>query len=242
MAVLSFYKPIDGAKVGWTSGGQLAIPTVGFWAPATTYVASQIGTVVQSGNFTFRLASITTGITSAVGPSPTSLTDGGCTWALVGPVSNFAQSDAVQQQELGITCEGRDFSANNYGVAEFMYVKFTGTVVQGDAVQLDRYNFTASQTPTALASANSPIIVGISLGAQAAGTFGWAMIRGVCDIANITAGGTAGFVCSLGAAAGRLLSTGYVVNKTVDACVSKTIVPATNIGTVELYWPSVSGR
>ena len=234
MSVLSFYKPIDPIKIGLSSGGG---PFLGLqqWAPATAYAA---GAVVQSGNYWFKT---TAGGISAAGPGPSfnTLVDNAVTWVYGGPISSFAVQDATQQQELGIIAEGKDFSSNNYGVAEFMYVKFSGTVNPGDFVIVNRQGFTCVQTPAAAPGASKFSEIAISMGAQVAGTFGWVMIRGVCDTANAAAALTVGNVLTGSGTAGQAGQA--TANYIFDGAVLRA---AGVVGTVtaELYWPACSGR
>jgi hypothetical protein len=230
------YKFIDD-KIGLTSS---AIPTAGVpaWVASTVYAA--LSQVTRGG---FLFATVAGGTSSTVGPTPQYLTDGTVTWVLKGPVGGPCQSDSSAKHELGYIALAKD---DTYGVAELIYVKFTGAtaIVAGDAVQIDRSGITCPQTGTTLASSNSPIAVGIAMGSHALDvatpTYGWVLIRGVHDNANVTTSSTSGYVCSLGAAAGRVLGTGYVSNKTIHGMIARSI-SANNQGAVELFYPMASG-
>ncbi len=257
----AFYKFTD-EKLGLSSQGALAGATnVPLW---NTLVGTTpaVGTLAQNGGFLLKCSVSGACAANGVGPTPQYLTDNAATWVLTGAaqpgqsgVSPLCGADyladpitgIVQRHELGLVCLAKDFGPNDYGIGEFMYVKFTGAtdIVAGDFVQVNRASKTATQSPTALASANSPVPVGIAMAnhklSATTPSYGWIMIRGVHDGANVTTGGTAGCCCSLGAAAGRVLGTGYVVNKSIEAAFLLAAA-ANNVGTVELYWPMASGR
>jgi len=239
------YKLADSAKLGGPSSGPAGLfPGAPLWAISTVYAAKSY---VQNGGFIFYTSAGGTSAASGVGPTPQYLTDNSVTWTLVGGATNITASEATQSNPLGWLAEGIDLGPNSYDNADFIYMKMTGStnIVAGDFVQMNRASKTCTQSPTALASANSPIPIGIAMGshalATATPTYGWVMIRGVCDGANVTTGGTAGYCCSLGAATGRVLGTGYVSNKTIEGAILLATA-ANNQGTVELYWPMASGR
>lgn len=143
--------------------------------------------------------------------------------------------DTTQRIELGTIAKGTDKSTNAYGEAEFIYVKFTGTVVAGDFVLVDRFAKTAVQSPTSATKGN----YGLSMAAQTSGSYGWVMIRGVHDGANVVTGQTAGTLLTGTATAGRASSG--TANYVLDGTLLKNTASA-NVGTVELYWPVCSGR
>jgi hypothetical protein len=109
------------------------------------------------------------------------------------PINTTA--DSTQRLELGQIVTAKDAT---YGFGEFEYVKFTGTVVAGDLVIVDRFNKTAIQSPAAAASAKG-FHCGVAMAAQVSG------------------------------------------NYNLDMATVKTLA-ASNLATVELYYPSVSGR
>lgn len=143
--------------------------------------------------------------------------------------------DTTQRIPLGQVILGRDAT---YGIGEFKYVKFTGTVVAGDLVVHDQFANTAIQSPAAAASAKG-LSAGIAMGGQTSGCYGFVMIRGVHDGANVATGTAAGSLLSGSATAGRG-STG-VVNYNIDVATVKTLAAA-NVATVEMYWPAINGR
>lgn len=144
-------------------------------------------------------------------------------------------NDTTQRFPLGYIGQAEDAT---YGDAELMYVKFTGTVAAGDFVAFDRFNKTCIQTPTTAAAAKG-LGIGISLAAQTSGAFGWVLIRGVHDGANVVTATAAGALLSGGGTAGQ--ATTATVNYNFDIATCKTLA-ASNKATVELLWPAVSGR
>ena len=151
--------------------------------------------------------------------------------------SAVAAADSSLKVEIGTVSRGRDFSTSAYGEAEFMYVAFTGTTAAGDFVMVDRYAKTAVQ-----ASQTTPPIgtVGISMAAQAASQWGWVMIRGIHDSANVATGSTVGGKLYLTATAGRANTT-VAAGKGLDGVTVKT-TPSSNVATVELTWASFNGN
>lgn len=154
---------------------------------------------------------------------------------LVGAPAINVAGDTTQRIALGYILMGRD---PTYGVGEFEYVKFTGTVAAGDLVVLDRQALTCVQTPAAAASAKG-LSVGISMGAQTTGCYGYIMLRGVHDGVNVATGTAAGSLLSGSATAGR--GSTAVANYNIDVATVKTLA-ASNVATVEMLWPAVNGR
>jgi hypothetical protein len=227
------YKFID-QKVGLSSGGALPLNAT-LWAAATVYA---VGAVVQNGGFLFRCSVAGTSAAAGVtaGPSPTVLADNTVTWVLMIALSSLCQSDLTAQHDLGYQAIAKD---DTYGMATFKYVKFTGACVPGDFVIIDQQGSTGVVTPAAAPGANKISIIGISMGTQANGTFGWVMIQGVHDQANVTAALTVGTVLSGGAVAGR--ANQAVANYIFEAAVLRNAGVAGK-GVVEIYWPTCSGR
>lgn len=224
------YKPIDG-KIGITSPG----PTP---PDAKPWVANEVVPAKSwrvNGGFAFYTVAGGT-CAASQGPTPTMLVDNTVTWVLVGPVSPFYAQDAAPVVEPGYIALGVD---PTFGVGEFRYVKFTGTVHAGDFVIVDANVHTCVQTPAAAPGANKLSILGISMGEQAAGTYGWVMIRGVHDSANVTAGLAVGTLLSGSSIAGRC--TQATANYLFDGAVLR-VAGVMGCGTVELYWPVCSGR
>jgi hypothetical protein len=158
------------------------------------------------------------------------ITDGG----YIG-LSVVTNSDTTAAAPLGTVVRGKDTSTADYGEAEFVYVKFTGTVAANDWVLVDRYAKTCVQSPASTTKGN----YGISMAAQSSGTYGWVMVRGVHDAANVVTSTAAGALISGSATAGRASSA--VANYNLDGALCKTLA-ASNVGTVELYYPTCSGR
>jgi hypothetical protein len=153
------------------------------------------------------------------------------------PPINVA-GDTTQRIGLGQYVVAQDSSTAQFGQADFVYVKFTGTVAAGDLVVVDRQAKTAVQAPTAATKG----FFGLAMAAQTNGCFGYVMVRGVHDAANILTGSTLQVAPNYGSAlnAGRITSAvtaGYIV----DGLAVK-VSGASNVGTVELYWPSNGGR
>lgn len=155
------------------------------------------------------------------------------------PPLNVA-GDTTSRIKPGTIVNGVDFSTADFGTAEFLYVKFTGTVAAGDLCIVDRQAKTATQTGTVATKGN----LGIAMGAQTTGCFGYVMLRGVHDAANVLTGTTlqAGvgqaYVSALTAA--RITSI-VTANYIIDGIAVK-VSGASNVGTVELYYPVCSGR
>ena len=148
-------------------------------------------------------------------------------------------SDTTQQQQLGLIEIAKDISTNAYGIAELMYVKFTGTVAAGDFVIFDLYNKTCIASPTSAASALG-FGVGISLAAQSSGKYGWILISGVHDAANIADAVTAGQLLSGSGTAGRAGTA--TANYAFDIATAKTDASAGNVGACILQRPFCNGR
>lgn len=228
-----FYKFID-PKVGLQSGGQQG-GVVGLpWQPATAYA---VGAIVRNGGFWYR-CSVAGASAAAPGPSPNTLVDNAATWVLLGPASGVYASDLVATQELGY--QGMLYDQDlGRGFAMARYVKFTGTCLPGDFVIVDGNGQTCVQAPAAAPGANKMSIIGISLGSQVNGTYGWILIQGTHDQANVTAALTVGNVLSGSAVAGRCNQA--IANYIFDGGVLRA-AGVVGTGTVELYWPVCSGR
>lgn len=236
MALAVNYKFVD-SKAGLSTGGLQGLnKTRGDWAAATNYL---VGDTVQNGGFVYR-CSVAGASAAGPGPSPNTLVDNAATWVLIGPASSLCVQDAVQQHELGYIALAEDLSTNVYGIGEFVYVKFTGVVVAGDWVLFDAQGKTCVQSPAAAPGASKFSKVGISMGNQINGSFGWVMVRGVHDQANVTAGGTVGNLCAGVGTAGRS-TTVQTANYIFDGTVLRN-AGVVGTGTVELYWPTCSGR
>lgn len=239
----AFYKFID-QKVGGTSGANTQMGQLGPWQNNTNYV---VGQVVRNGGFLFRCTVAGLSLVAlnaapqASGPLPGALADNGVTWVLVGPASSgLYASDAAAAQEIGYEAVGLD-QDRTFGTAWFRYVKFTGAVNPGDFVILDQADATCVQTPAAAPGANKTSIIGISMGTQANGTFGWVMIKGTHDAANGAAAGAVGTILAGSAVAGRATSAAQTATYIFDGTVQRAVGVAGAI-VAELSWPTCSGR
>jgi hypothetical protein len=232
---LSNYRFIAGEKIGLTGGPTQPPLGASQWAPATVYPAG--AKVVNSGFLYSTVAGGTSAAAVAGGPCPARLTDNTVTWVLQGAVGGPYLVTTAQVHELGLVMEMLDSGPNAFGVAEAMYVKFSGTTVPGDFVTVDRYNFTAAQTATTQRG-----IVAISLGVGASGSYGWVLIRGVHDYCNLGNGAsTVGAITYESATAGRILTTVSGTNG-VPGIVIKVTGDASNVGAADMYWPVAAGN
>lgn len=239
----AFYKFID-QKVGGTSGANTQMGQVGPWQNNTVYVAGQ---VVRNGGFYFRCTAGGTSLVAlnaapqASGPTPTVLADNGVTWVLVGPAgSGLYASDAAAAQEIGYEAVGLD-QDKGLGVAWFRYVKFSGVVNPGDWVIIDQADGTCVQSPAAAPGANKTSIIGISMGTQGVGTFGWVMIKGTHDEANVAAAGVVGTILAGSGVAGRATSAAQTATYIFDGTAHR-VAGVAGAGCVEISWPTCSGR
>lgn len=236
MAAAVQYKFVD-AKAGLTSGGFSGLnATRGNWVGAAAYA---LGDTAINGGFLYRVS--VAGISAAApGPSPNTLVDNTVTWVLMGAVTGTCVQDATAQHELGYQSLVEDMQPTGYGVATLMYVKFTGIVVAGDWVIQDAQGKTCVQTPAAAPGAAKFSKIAISMGNQINGSFGWVMIQGIHDQANVTAAGTVGNLCAGVGTAGRS-TTVQTANYIFDGTALRNAGVA-GTGTVEIWWPTCSGR
>lgn len=152
----------------------------------------------------------------------------------VGLSSLPTQIDASALQEVGYIALGKDAT---YGVGEFMYVKYTGTVAAGDFVAVDRGAVTCVQASTSTKTNQ----LGIAMAAGASGQYGWIMLRGIHDGANVASGVTAGTGLYVSATAGRAAGSG-ATNKIDGAYERLVTASGGNVGTAEINWPSAGGN
>lgn len=233
MALAVSYKFTDG-KFGLSSGGLSGLNlTRGVWAGGTAYA---LGDTVQNGGFAYR-ASVAGISAASPGPSPNTLVDNTVTWVRIGAVSSVCTQDAAAAQELGYQAIVKD---DTYGMGTVQYVKYTGTVVAGDWVIFDQQGKLCSQIPAAAPGASKYSNIGIAMGDGVNGTFGWVLIQGVHDQVNVTAGGTVGNLCAGVATVGRS-TTVQTANFIFDGTVLRN-AGVVGTGTVEIRWPSCSGR
>lgn len=161
---------------------------------------------------------------------------------LIGAPPLLVSKDTTQRIALGTIKLGVDQSANGYGEGEFRYVKFTGTVNPGDFVQVDNAAFTAVQASETAGTPNLYGAISIAMAAQVSGSYGWVMIRGIHDGANVVSGVTAGTRLYETTTAGQASGTVVSGCKIDGAFERKVTSSAQNIGTVELVWPVVTGN
>ena len=236
-SALAFYKSLDD-RLGIPSSNQPSNTT--FWTAGAVYAA---GAAVICGGFIYTANGAGTAGTTP--PTPNNLSDGTITWTLKGPASSFCVVDppGAQSVELGYIADVRDYSVNDYGMGEMIYVKFSAAAVNpGDFVIVNRQAKTAVQTPAASPGASQLSEIGICMGTvPSAGGFGWVMIRGVHDAANLIASPTLGNLLAGVNTAGRA-TTVQTSNYIFDGSVCRVASTAAGSGTVELYWPLCSGR
>lgn len=238
----AFYKA-TGSKIGVTPGSGPGIYTSNpAWKANTVYGA---GAIVVNGPFAFRTAAggTSSAVANASGPVPGVLADGTVTWVLIGAIGGLYDVDTEQKHELGTLADVKDNGPDDLGAGEVEYVKFTGTVVAGDFVVINRFAKTCVQISTATFVAGVPARVGIAMCSATTGQFGWVMVRGVHDTANMATGGT-------GAPNGLIQTTGVAgqATFTVTAAAATNIQGAlgrraavANVGVAELFYPVHTG-
>lgn len=232
----SLFKAIgSGTKIGASPGTGPTITTPPQWVAGTVYAANSR---VVNGGFSFKTTAGGTASATAntPGPTPNTLTDGTVTWVVEGPIAGLHDVDTVQNHELGTVIDVKDVNANSMGEAE--YVKFTGNVKAGDFVVFDQFGKTCVQLATGSGGAGVPLRVGVSLCSAASGNFGWVLIRGVHDTANVV---------STAIVAGTVLATatGGQVNSSATTAAATDVAQAfirrvpvvTGAGPVELMYP-----
>jgi len=147
--------------------------------------------------------------------------------------------DTTLRMPLGTVVTALDTSSNSYGEAEFVYVKFTGTVANGDLCNFDRNGKTCVVNATSATKG----FMGMAMGAQTSGCYGYLMVRGVHDAASVLSGATVGVAPNYGSAvtAGRVTSA-VTANYIIEGCAIRVTGNGSNVGTVELYYPMCTGR
>jgi len=144
--------------------------------------------------------------------------------------------DTTQRISLGQIVLGRDTSTAGYGIGEFIYVKFTGTIAAGDFCLFN----TKAQTCVALPAAATKGTVGICMAAQATGQYGWVMIRGVHDACNIATAALTDPTALTGSATAGRATTG-TASYLLEGVLARGASTA-NVGVAEVYWPFSAGR
>ena len=144
--------------------------------------------------------------------------------------------DTTQRIPLGTIVTGLDAT---YGEGEFVYVKFTGTMANGDMGNFDRQGKTCVVNATSATKG----FMGMAMGAQTSGCYGYLMVRGVHDAASVLSGATVGVAPNYGSAltAGRVTSA-VTANYIIEGCAIRVTGNGSNVGTVELYYPMCTGR
>ena len=240
----AFHKFTD-SRGGLSSGGSIPLGAL-LWKGGTTWAA---GAVVQNGNFLFTTAAGGAGAASGIGPTRLALVDASCTWTVMGSCSGLSAIETTPSQELGFTAAARDFGPNAYGAIDARYTKFTGAaaITAGSFVVFDGYGQTCTASPTAAPGSNKGSLVGIAMGSPALNVtsplYGWVMVRGVYDGANVITTFTAGAVLSGSATAGAAI--GNAVAPTANYLFDLAILRAGSaVGacSVEVYWPICTGR
>lgn len=157
---------------------------------------------------------------------------------LLGEPPLTVAGDTTQRIALGHIIYGRDAT---YGIAEFIYTKFTGTVAAGDFVLLDQAGLACVQAAQAVKATFLGSLCGVSMAAQSAGTYGYVMVRGVHDGANVASGVTANTQLGLSTTAGRAAatSTGFRIDNATEKLVTASVG---NLGTVALVWSTSNGN
>jgi hypothetical protein len=246
----ALYKYVDGGRLGGSPG--LGTPQgpaqYKQWTAAEVVPALAIR---QNGGFVFSTVAGGTAAASGIGPTPSLLTDNTVTWVLVGSIGGlYASNDATQRFPLGAIQKGEDQGPNAYGEAEFRYVKFTGAtaIKAGDFVAIDAQGQTATLTPAAGNGQYKVTVIGVAMAPQALNvatpTYGWVMVRGIFDGANVAGTFTVGTNLSGYSTAGAVeakAGTFTVANFIFDGSVLRAGA-AQYACTVELYWPICSGR
>lgn len=153
--------------------------------------------------------------------------------------SSLTGEDTSATTQLGTIVKAFDSSTSAYGEAEFVYVKFTGNVTAGDFVLVDRFAKTCVASPTSATKGNYGITMATHSTAATTAVYGWVMIRGVHDAANVATGQTAGTLLTGTGTAGRASSG--TANYVLDGVLLKNTA-ASNTGTVDIYYPTCSGR
>lgn len=146
--------------------------------------------------------------------------------------------DTTQRINLGQIVVGQDASTAQYGQADFMYVKFTGTVARGDMVLVNRQAKTAVVAPAAATKG----FFGTAMAAQVTGQYGYVMLRGIDDAASVLTGAAVQVAPNYGSAvtAGRITDA-VTANYIIDG-VAIRVTGASNVGCLELNYPYCSGR
>lgn len=141
--------------------------------------------------------------------------------------------DTTQRIALGQYVVAQDAT---YGAGDFIYVKFTGTVAAGDFVVVDRYAKTCTQSPASATKGD----FGIAMAAQASGQYGFVMVRGIHDAANVATASLSNPTALTGSGTAGRATTG-TANYILEGVWARGNAAA-NVGPVELYWPTCSGR
>lgn len=224
------YRPSD-LRIGSTPAVANPIAPYGYaapvpWVASTTWAA--LSTCTNNG-FLFRTVAGGAGNTSGDGPSQASLTDASCTWVAVGPLNSLYGQDAAATLPVGTVVKG---VSPDFGEGEFIYVKFSGTVAAGDACVYDTYAGTCVVQPTSFVNG----LEGIAMAAQASGTYGYLMIRGIHGAGSVLNGVAAGGLGNSAATAGRLIAA-TTSNTVFGANLRLAPVGALNYGIVEVRYP-----
>jgi|SRR5579859_15457 len=154
--------------------------------------------------------------------------------------SPLTQVDAAAKLPLGTICTGVDQSAAAYGQGEFRYVKFTGNCTAGDFMVIDNAGQKTVQASTTSAKGQIGIAMATHAAAATTADYGWCMIRGTHDGANVATGQTDGTALGVSSTAGRATATS--AGNKIDAAFERVVTSASNVGTAEVNWPAWTGN
>lgn len=156
----------------------------------------------------------------------------------IGAPALDVSGDLTQRIPLGTRVKGVDTSTAAYGEAEFEYVKFTGVVAAGDNTLLNGQAKTGVVCPAAATKGK----FGISMAAQVANSYGYAMVKGIHDDVSMLTGAAVAFSPTYQSA----LTAGKITDAvTANAILEGVAIRVTGVnsrGCVELLYPSCSGR
>lgn len=139
------------------------------------------------------------------------------------PIAFWNAPDTTQRHQLGMVVAGQD---PFWGGGEFMYVKFGGTVAQGNVVVWDSA-FSATTCPN---TANMGRPVGVAVYAATANQFGWVQLSGqmVTSVTASVAAGTGVGITGAGTL-GAITAGKQILNAVSGAPSTQTVVKANTV-------------
>lgn len=149
------------------------------------------------------------------------LTDGSMGWP-----SPSVSGDLTQRLSLGKDVIARDQSTSDFGDAELLYVKFTTACNQGDFIVADRYAKTAVQATQAAGTAARGGLVGVAMATQVINSYGYILIRGVYEFANLLTASAAAAPLYLTAVAGQATGASAPAGFRIDSAQCKASLAA----------------